>query len=72
MSETRQLSHLVVVGSSAGGVEALSEFVSTLPEKLPAPIVIAQHLDPNQPSHLEGILSGPSDAVLAGNTGVKG
>ncbi len=47
---------LVVVGSSAGGVEALSVFVSTLPKDFPAPIVLAQHLDPNRPSTLDLIL----------------
>ena len=47
---------LVVVGSSAGGVEALSILVSTLPADFPAPIVLAQHLDPNRPSSLDGIL----------------
>src|SRR6266699_5298230 len=47
---------LVVVGSSAGGVEALSIFVSTLPADFPAPIVLAQHLDPSRPSSLDGIL----------------
>ncbi|MFL5699064.1 MAG: CheR family methyltransferase [Ktedonobacteraceae bacterium] len=47
---------LVVVGSSAGGVEALSILVSTLPADFPAPIVLAQHLDPNRPSSLDSIL----------------
>src|SRR5947207_7305710 len=47
---------LVVVGSSAGGVEALSILVSTLPADFPAPIVLAQHLDPSRPSSLDGIL----------------
>ena len=47
---------LVVIGSSAGGVEALSVLVSTLPGDFPAPIVLAQHLDPNRPSSLDGIL----------------
>ncbi len=47
---------LVVVGSSAGGIEALSIFVNTLPEDFPAPIVLAQHLDPNRPSNLDTIL----------------
>jgi two-component system CheB/CheR fusion protein len=47
---------LVVVGSSAGGVEALQTFVSALPSDFPAPIVIAQHLDPRRPSHLGEIL----------------
>ena len=50
-------SHLVVIGSSAGGVEALSELVSTVPEDFPAPIVIAQHLEPSRVSHLEDVLS---------------
>src|ERR1043165_1412259 len=47
---------LVVVGSSAGGVAALSTLVSTLNKSFPAPIVIAQHLDPQRPSHLGTIL----------------
>src|SRR6266480_4383008 len=47
---------LVVVGSSAGGIEALSVLVSTLPGDFPAPIVLAQHLDPNRPSNLDAIL----------------
>lgn len=47
---------LVVVGSSAGGIEALSILVSTLPADFPAPIVLAQHLDPARPSSLDSIL----------------
>ena len=47
---------LVVVGSSAGGIQALSVLVSTLKPGFPAPIVLAQHLDPNRPSNLAGIL----------------
>src|SRR5437868_9152116 len=47
---------LIVVGSSAGGVGALSVFVSTLPKDFPAPIVLAQHLDPSRPSTLDLIL----------------
>ena len=47
---------LVVVGSSAGGVSALSTLVSTLRKDFPAPIVLAQHLDPQRPSHLGAIL----------------
>ncbi len=47
---------LVVVGSSAGGVGALSTLVSTLNKAFPAPIVIAQHLDPQRPSQLGSIL----------------
>jgi PAS domain S-box-containing protein len=49
--------HLVVVGSSAGGIGALSGLVSSLPEDFEAPIVVAQHLDPNRESHLQEILA---------------
>ena len=50
-------SQLVVIGSSAGGIEALSRVVASLPADFPAPIVIAQHLDPRRPSHLGEILA---------------
>jgi two-component system CheB/CheR fusion protein len=58
MTETQgsESSHLVVVGSSAGGIEALGILVSGLTEDFPAPIVLAQHLDPSRPSQLTGIL----------------
>jgi two-component system CheB/CheR fusion protein len=49
--------HLVVVGSSAGGIGALSGLVASLPEDFDAPIVVAQHLDPNRESHLREILA---------------
>jgi two-component system CheB/CheR fusion protein len=49
--------HLVVIGSSAGGIEALSTIVHSLPIDFPAPIVVAQHLDPTRPSLLQEILA---------------
>jgi two-component system, chemotaxis family, CheB/CheR fusion protein len=49
--------HLVVVGSSAGGIGALSGLVSSLQDDFDAPIVVAQHLDPNRESHLQEILA---------------
>lgn len=55
-SDSTQKGDLVVVGSSAGGVGALSTLVSTLNKSFPAPIVLAQHLDPQRPSHLGDIL----------------
>ena len=48
--------HLVVTGSSAGGIEALSTLVASLPADFPAPIVVAQHLDPKVASSLAQIL----------------
>jgi two-component system, chemotaxis family, CheB/CheR fusion protein len=47
---------LVVIGSSAGGIEALSTLIATLAPTFPAPIVLAQHLDPQRPSSLDTIL----------------
>jgi two-component system CheB/CheR fusion protein len=55
---------LVVVGSSAGGVGALSVLVSTLKEDFPAPIVLAQHLDPQRPSNLSTILERHSQVPI--------
>src|SRR5688500_17923592 len=52
----RETPQLVVIGASAGGVEALTALVGTLPETLGAPVIIAQHLDPRRPSHLREIL----------------
>lgn len=54
--ETKNNNDLVVVGSSAGGITALSTLVSTLNKEFPAPVVLAQHLDPQRPSHLASIL----------------
>jgi two-component system, chemotaxis family, CheB/CheR fusion protein len=60
MSEVENVSQgpsdLVVVGSSAGGVEALSVLVNTLPAGFPAAVVLAQHLDSSRPSTLDTIL----------------
>src|SRR5829696_5737305 len=59
-TEREPFARLVVVGSSAGGVDALLTFVATLPRDFPAPIVVAQHLDPRRQSHLGEILSNRS------------
>src|SRR5256714_11854116 len=60
MSTEEEAAHdgreLVVVGSSAEGVGALSVFVGTVPRDFPAPIVLAQHLDPEGQSNLGAIL----------------
>ena len=59
--ETRErFDHLVVVGASAGGIDALITLVGTLPTDFPAPIVIAQHLDRRRESHLGQILASRS------------
>src|SRR5438045_7063161 len=50
------LSQLVAIGASAGGIEALTVALATLPANFGAPIVIAQHLDPARASHLGDVL----------------
>jgi two-component system CheB/CheR fusion protein len=62
---------LVVVGASAGGIEALSILVGSLPADLPAPVVIAQHLDPSHPSHLADILGRKSALPVRSVEGVE-
>ncbi|MDQ2783556.1 MAG: ATP-binding protein [Chloroflexota bacterium] len=56
MADRPSVAQLVVVGSSAGGIEALSTLVGTLPADFAAPVVIAQHIDPARRSHLAEIL----------------
>jgi two-component system, chemotaxis family, CheB/CheR fusion protein len=56
MADEGVITQVVVVGSSAGGIEALQALVATLPKNFPAPLIIAQHLDPRRPSHLSEIL----------------
>jgi two-component system, chemotaxis family, protein-glutamate methylesterase/glutaminase len=58
---------VVVVGASAGGVEALRALVAGFPPDLPAPVVVVLHIPRRAPSALSAILdrSGPLDAVSA-------
>ena len=48
---------IIVIGCSAGGVEALSTLVSGLPEDLVASVCIAQHIPPARKSALPSILT---------------
>lgn len=58
---------IVVVGASAGSIEALKTLVSGLPPTLPAALFIVLHVSPHSRSALPGILSraGPLPAVHA-------
>lgn len=49
--------HLVVIGTSAGGIEALRELVAKLPKDFPAPVCIVVHTSPQSPGVLDAILS---------------
>jgi two-component system CheB/CheR fusion protein len=53
----QQLYSLIVIGASAGGIEAITKILPTLPADFPVPIVVAQHLDPGYPSRFAEILA---------------
>jgi two-component system chemotaxis response regulator CheB len=54
----------VVIGSSAGGIKALSTVLSALPSEFPLPIIIVQHLHPNSDSYLARILAAKSGLTV--------
>jgi two-component system CheB/CheR fusion protein len=51
---------LIVVGASAGGIGAILTLVASLPSDFPAPVIVAQHLDPNRRSQLGELLASRS------------
>src|SRR3982751_1315050 len=51
------MKHIVVIGTSAGGIEALRTLVGELPKDFPAPICIVMHTAPQSPGILPDILA---------------
>ena len=52
---------IVGIGASAGGLEALEDFLKDLPGEIDAALVIVQHLSPNHESSMEEILQRATD-----------
>jgi two-component system CheB/CheR fusion protein len=48
---------VVGIGASAGGLEAASRLLDSLPANMDAAFVVVQHLDPTHPSLLPGLLA---------------
>lgn len=63
------MTRLIVIGTSAGGIEALRELAAHFPPDFPAPIAIVLHLSPEAPGLLHEILSraGPLPAINPAN-----
>lgn len=60
MRKKQQQFAAIVMGSSAGGIKALSTVLESLPKNFPLPIIIVQHLHPNSNGYLVHILSAKS------------
>ena len=55
--KAKPLQYVVGVGSSAGGLEALSELANSLPLDLNAAFVVVQHMSPQHKSLMTALLS---------------
>ncbi|MBX3470586.1 MAG: chemotaxis protein CheB [Planctomycetes bacterium] len=67
MSAAPQRRDVVVIGGSAGALEALQRLVAALPADLPAAVFVVLHLSPSHRTHLPEILgrAGPLPVELA-------
>src|SRR6476660_3663635 len=67
MDNPKEPPQIVAIGASAGGMNALSEFFSTMPGDSGLAFVVIQHLDPNHESHMANLLAKvtPMKAVQA-------
>ena len=50
------IEHVVVIGASAGGIEAVMRVLSELPGDLPAAVIVVQHLKSDRPTGLPDLL----------------
>lgn len=67
MAVSSRFEHLVVVGASSGGLEALTQLARDLPRAFPAPVCVVLHTAPDSPGVLHRVLerAGPLRAETA-------
>jgi two-component system, chemotaxis family, protein-glutamate methylesterase/glutaminase len=56
MAKATQPTEAIVIGGSAGAIEALNAILPTLPRDFPLPIAVVLHLLPGRPSQLASVL----------------
>ena len=57
--------HVITIGTSAGGIQALKVLLSQLPQDFPGSIYIVQHLSSDAPSYLASFLAAVSKLPVA-------
>ena len=57
----KNISQVVVVGTSAGGLSALNELLIQLPKDFPLPVFVVRHISPDATGNI--LLNGLSDQV---------
>jgi two-component system chemotaxis response regulator CheB len=57
MSTVQEPQRCVVIGASAGGIEAMRQLVPAIPAGFPAPILLVIHISPDTPTLLPQILA---------------
>ncbi|QDE39629.1 chemotaxis protein CheB [Luteibacter pinisoli] len=55
----------VVIGASAGGVQALREVLRCFPARFPAPVLVVQHIPRDRPSGLAALFDGECPLPVA-------
>jgi two-component system, chemotaxis family, protein-glutamate methylesterase/glutaminase len=60
-SQTGQISHVVVIGSSTGGPRALAELLPAIPADIPAAFIVVQHMPPGFTTSLAKRLDAASE-----------
>lgn len=68
MTSAADLDHVVAIGASAGGLEAIEDLLVQLPLSSKCVYVVAQHLSPHHPSQLVELLKSCTRLVVVGGS----